>query len=117
MSGARSRRCLFHPRFIRYQPTPHRAYHTDLSEGESMSPPTLDKLVSCFQSTISSTLEALSRGQVIDRLWAKNYRLWKPEPKEITDRLGWLTVQDQMRQQLENLRRCVSTAKDMRITD
>ena len=82
-----------------------------------MSPPSRDKLVSSFQSTISSTLEALSRGQVIDRLWAKDYRLWKPEPKEITDRLGWLTVQDQMRQQLENLRRCVSTAKDMRITD
>lgn len=79
--------------------------------------PLRDKLALSFQSTVSSTLAALSRDEVVDRLWAKDHRLWKPEPKEITDRLGWLTVQDQMRPQLENLRHCVSAAKDMNITD
>lgn len=82
-----------------------------------MSTPSRDKLASSFQSTVSSTLEALSRDQVVERLWAKDHRLWKAEPKEITDRLGWLTVQDQMPHQIENLRRCVLAAKDMRITD
>jgi len=82
-----------------------------------MPAPSHGKLAPTFHEAISSTLEALSRTQVIERLWAKDHRLWKPDPKEITDRLGWLTVHDQMRQQLENLRRCVSAAQDMRITD
>ncbi|HBH78793.1 MAG TPA: glucose-6-phosphate isomerase, partial [Nitrospira sp.] len=42
---------------------------------------------------------------------------WKPDPKEITDRLGWLMVQDQMRQQLELLQRCVADARKHRVKD
>ncbi len=82
-----------------------------------MLTPSRDKLALSFKSTVSSTLEALNRNQVIERLWAKDHRLWNPEPKEISDRLGWLTVHDQMRQQLENLRRCASAAKEIKITD
>jgi glucose-6-phosphate isomerase/transaldolase/glucose-6-phosphate isomerase len=76
-----------------------------------------DKLPSLFQSTISPVLDNLSSAQVIDRLWAKDHRLWKPDPTEIADRLGWLTVQDQMRQQLGQLQHCVVAAKDMKIKD
>ncbi len=76
-----------------------------------------DKLPSPFQSTITPALDALNHNQVVDRLWAKDHRLWKPDPKEITDRLGWLTVQDQMRQQLEQLQRCIVAATNMNIKD
>ncbi len=76
-----------------------------------------DKLPSSFQSVITPALEALSQTPVIDRLWAKDHRLWKDDPKEISDRLGWLVVQDQMRQQFVQLQHCVSAAKDMNIKD
>lgn len=56
-----------------------------------------DKLPPSFQSIVKPAFETLSV-QVVDRLWAKDHRLWKPDPKEIADRLGWLTVQDQRRQ-------------------
>ena len=79
--------------------------------------PLRDKLASSFQSTITPALEALSRNRVVERLWAKDHRLWKPDTKEITDRLGWLTLHEHMRPQLENLQRCVNAAQDMRITD
>lgn len=82
-----------------------------------MSAPSRDKLASSFQSTIGPALEALSQHRVIERLWAKDHRLWKPDPKEITDRLGWLDLPDHMRQQLDNLQRCVRAAQEMRITD
>jgi transaldolase / glucose-6-phosphate isomerase len=82
-----------------------------------MPEPIQRRLKSEFHQAVSQTLEALHRSQAIERLWARDYRLWKPEPKEITDRLGWLTVQDEMRRQSENLRRCVVTAKEMRITN
>ena len=75
------------------------------------------KLTTPFLSTITPSLEALHRDHVTSRLWAKDHRLWKPDPKEITDRLGWLTVHDQLREQLHDLRSCVATAKKERISD
>lgn len=75
-----------------------------------------DKLPPSFQSIVKPALEALS-AEVVDRLWSKDHRLWKPDPKEISNRLGWLTLQDQMRQQLEQLHRCVVTAKGLNIKD
>lgn len=34
------------------------------------------------------------------RIWQQDHTLWKPDPTEITNRLGWLTVTDQMRSML-----------------
>ncbi len=76
-----------------------------------------DKLPASFQSVIHPTLDALSREQVVERLWSKDHRLWKPDPKEIADRLGWLTLHDQMRQQLDQLQRCVTAARNLKIKD
>ncbi len=76
-----------------------------------------DKLPASFQSVVNPALVALNQAQAIERLWAKDHRLWKPDPKEIVDRLGWLTVQDQMRQQLGQLQRCVVAAKGLNIKD
>lgn len=36
---------------------------------------------------------------LVSRLWARDYTLWKDDPTEISDRLGWLTVAN------ENLKR------------
>lgn len=76
-----------------------------------------DQLPVFFQSTIMPALEALDHDQAVERIWRKDYRLWKQEPTEISNRLGWLTVQDQMRQQYEQLRHCVSVAQDLKIKD
>ena len=76
-----------------------------------------DRLPASFQSVVNPALVALNQAQVIDRLWSKDHRLWKADPKEIADRLGWLTVQDQMRQQLGQLQRCVVSAKGLNIKD
>jgi len=82
-----------------------------------MPTPSRDTLTAPFHSTISATLEALLHHRVVDRLWAKDYRLWKPDPREIRDRLGWLTLHNQMRTQLDDLQRCVAAARNMRIKD
>ena len=76
-----------------------------------------DQLPPLFQSTITSALDALSQNQVVERIWQKDYRLWKQEPTEISNRLGWLTVHDQMRQQHEQLTQCVAAAHDLKIKD
>ncbi|MDH4085488.1 MAG: glucose-6-phosphate isomerase [Nitrospira sp.] len=76
-----------------------------------------DKLPALFQSTVNPALDALTQAQVVERLWAKDHRVWKQDPREIVDRLGWLTLQDQMPQEIGQLRNCASTAKEMKVKD
>lgn len=76
-----------------------------------------DKLPPWFQSTIQPALETLNHAEAIERIWAKDHQFWKPNPTEISNRLGWLTVQDEMRQQLDQLQACVSAAKALKIKD
>ncbi|MET0516706.1 MAG: glucose-6-phosphate isomerase [Nitrospiraceae bacterium] len=42
--------------------------------------------------------------RVVERLWAKDHTLWKPDPTEIDNRLGWLTVPDRMKDQVGSIR-------------
>ncbi|HWZ58180.1 MAG TPA: hypothetical protein VNW46_04315 [Gemmatimonadaceae bacterium] len=49
---------------------------------------------------VESTLARMARERVVDRIWEGDYTLWKPQPTEITNRLGWLTVAERMRPQL-----------------
>ena len=39
--------------------------------------------------------EAVAR-QPVARIWRKDHTLWKPEPEEITNRLGWLDLPNSM---------------------
>ncbi|MDH5641120.1 MAG: glucose-6-phosphate isomerase [Nitrospira sp.] len=82
-----------------------------------MPPQVRDTRTAPFLATIRSSTHALLDDHVIERVWAKDHRLWKPDPKEISNRLGWLTLPAQMREHLTDLRRLVDVAKDMRIKD
>ena len=48
---------------------------------------------------VESALADLERRQVISRVWRGDHTVWKPDPTEITNRLGWLTVTDVMCEQ------------------
>jgi glucose-6-phosphate isomerase/transaldolase/glucose-6-phosphate isomerase len=52
---------------------------------------------------LDTGLADLQRQNVARRIWQGDYTLWKPDPAEITDRLGWLTVAGAMRVQLSEL--------------
>jgi transaldolase/glucose-6-phosphate isomerase len=59
-----------------------------------------------LQSQVDATLRRADDEQFARRVWAKDPALWKPNPSEqseITDRLGWLTVADQMSDALPRL--------------
>ena len=49
------------------------------------------------------TLEAMDRDRVIERIWRKDHTVWKDDPTEITDRLGWLTVPVLMHERIGRL--------------
>jgi glucose-6-phosphate isomerase len=52
---------------------------------------------------VSERLAAMDRDDVVRRIWRKDHTVWKDDPTEITDRLGWLTVTDPMHERLGDL--------------
>jgi glucose-6-phosphate isomerase/transaldolase/glucose-6-phosphate isomerase len=52
-----------------------------------------------FQEALAS----LERQDTVGRIWSRDHTLWKPDPTEIADRLGWLNVDQAMRTQSAGL--------------
>ena len=57
-----------------------------------------------YLSDVESALAGIEKDNVIERMWRKDHTVWKPDPTEITDRLGWLTVTELMEDQVRPLR-------------
>ncbi len=56
-----------------------------------------------YLPAVEAALAALDAGNVVARIWQQDHRVWKDDPAEIVDRLGWLSVTDTMRGQLGRL--------------
>jgi glucose-6-phosphate isomerase len=41
-------------------------------------------------------LADLERKDILNRIWHKDHTVWKPDPAEISNRLGWLQIMDDM---------------------
>jgi Phosphoglucose isomerase len=52
---------------------------------------------------VEERLSAFDRDDVIRRIWQKDFTVWRDEPTEISDRLGWLTVHEAMRERIAEL--------------
>ncbi len=46
------------------------------------------------QSEVEKFFAALSKIQIVNRIWKKDYTVWKNDPEEISNRLGWLDCID-----------------------
>jgi glucose-6-phosphate isomerase len=49
-----------------------------------------------LQAKLDETLTQLTADNILPRIWQKDHTVWKPDPAEISDRLGWLTSIDDM---------------------
>jgi transaldolase/glucose-6-phosphate isomerase len=59
-----------------------------------------------LQTAVNTALAHAEEDRFVTRIWEKDPDLWKPptaDQSEITDRLGWLTVTDVMREALPRL--------------
>ena len=64
------------------------------------------------QAAVEATLSDLDENDIPGRIWRKDHTVWNPDPTEIADRLGWLTVTDLMEEQAVNLRSFAKDVKD-----
>ena len=53
---------------------------------------------------VEAAMVDLQRRDVIDRIWRYDHTVWKPDPTELANRLGWLTVTGTMAEQASSLR-------------
>ncbi len=70
-----------------------------------------------FHQLVVSSRDSLVASRAVERLWAKDHGLWKPEPTEIVDRLGWLTMIDEMQEQAGLLMSFAKSIRDRGIRD
>ena len=61
---------------------------------------------------VEEALADLRSGDVVGRIWQRDHTVWKPDPTEITDRLGWLTVTDLLSEQAPALRAFAAEVRD-----
>jgi transaldolase/glucose-6-phosphate isomerase len=61
-----------------------------------------------YQGRVEEAMREIENDEVIKRIWEKDYTLWKNEPAEITNRLGWLDIAERMKTALPELGRFVS---------
>ena len=57
-----------------------------------------------YHNAVISALRALPQSNIIARIWAKDYSVWKPAPDEIVNRLGWLDAPAEMLPQIKQIR-------------
>ena len=60
-------------------------------------------------SAVAARLEDLRSERIVDRIFAGDHTVWKPDPTEISNRLGWIPVVETMSGQVEALRAFAST--------
>jgi glucose-6-phosphate isomerase len=61
---------------------------------------------------VESAVTRLQEQNVVSRIWRKDHTVWKPDPTEITDRLGWLKATDTMRDQVTALQALAQEVRD-----
>ncbi len=56
-----------------------------------------------LQRAIDERQRLFSEERVIERVWVKDFTVWKPDPTELADRLGWLEVAAELRKEAPSL--------------
>jgi glucose-6-phosphate isomerase/transaldolase/glucose-6-phosphate isomerase len=70
-----------------------------------------------LRDVVDASRSAVTGSRVVQRLWDKDHTLWKTEPTEIADRLGWLTVIGEMQRHVSSLTSFSRSIRDRRIRD
>ena len=66
--------------------------------------------LSGLESPLARRLKRMVDDQVVPRIWRRDHTVWKQEPTEITNRLGWLTVAEAMQERVAELERFAEQA-------
>src|SRR4030042_29683 len=66
-----------------------------------------------FQDRVDKVIHDLTQNRIMERIWACDHTVWKDDPEEITNRLGWLPSPENMRDNLDDITAFVEAARRM----
>jgi len=70
-----------------------------------------------FQSSVEKTLNKISRERIISRIWNKDHSVWRKDPAEISNRLGWLDCIEVTRKSFSEINSFVEEIRKEGFTD
>lgn len=70
-----------------------------------------------LSALLSRALSRLEKEQIVARIWRKDHTVWKPDPTELANRLGWLDVADRILADAEELESFVADAQTAGFSD
>jgi glucose-6-phosphate isomerase len=56
-----------------------------------------------YQTSVEAALSNLAENKIVSRIWEHDHTVWKPEPTEITNRLGWLDIADRLQSEVSRM--------------
>jgi glucose-6-phosphate isomerase len=80
-------------------------------EPASLGMPTIINSLGSYQPKVEAALHNLREQTVISRIWAHDHTVWKPDPTEITNRLGWLHSPEVMRKAIAAIKAFVKAIR------
>lgn len=63
----------------------------------------LDMKMGNYQQIVDKALQEIKQDKIIERIWKHDHTVWKPEPTEIVNRLGWLDIANRMQDSLPRI--------------
>jgi len=73
---------------------------------------TVEYNLGTYQRSVENALVDLKDNKIIPRIWAHDHTVWKPETKEITNRLGWLHSPELMGESVERITAFVEEVRE-----
>ncbi|MBW6474137.1 MAG: bifunctional transaldolase/phosoglucose isomerase [Anaerolineaceae bacterium] len=64
-----------------------------------------------YQNIVSSALQEIKRDRIIQRIWEHDFTVWKSDPTEISNRLGWLDIADRMQAAIPRMNNLAETLR------
>lgn len=65
-----------------------------------------------YEAAVADALANWRAKQTVERLWAHDHTVWKPDPTEIGNRLGWLEIADWVKADVGRLKTFTRTVQD-----
>jgi glucose-6-phosphate isomerase/transaldolase/glucose-6-phosphate isomerase len=69
-----------------------------------------------LEAALREGLDDLKKDQIVRRIWERDWTVWKPEDREITDRLGWLTAPETAVESVPELEVFAGSVRGMGLT-
>ena len=70
-----------------------------------------------YQTLADDVFVEISQNRILSRIWEHDFTVWKPDPDEITNRLGWLHSPEMMKANVERLLAFATSVQNSGYTD